>query len=298
MGIKYTNNSETTLIAPGITAGQTTNIPLAVGTGGRFPAVNFAVNGDYYYVTLVDVSGTREVIKVVLKTAGTDLLETVVRAADTIANSAGVASAFSAGDKVQCRLPAAAIMAPDGTTASTFQIDTDNTGITLKHDTQELHVRNLGDSAFADLKCKALTLAGALALGTNAISGVTTLAMGGALSGVTTLAMAGALSGVTTLAMAGTLTGATDITASGTITAEHLASTDDCAITDDLSVGGDFTLTGTMSGNIDNEAAAKTIVAGDHGTGSNYEVVNVVYGTGSAPGAGTVPEGTIWLKYV
>jgi hypothetical protein len=130
------------------------------------------------------------------------------------------------------------------------------------------------------------------------ISGVTTLAMGGALSGVTTLAMAGALSGVTTLAMAGTLTGATDITASGTITAEHLASTDDCAITDDLSVGGDFTLTGTMSGNIDNEAAAKTIVAGDHGTGSNYEVVNVVYGTGSAPGAGTVPEGTIWLKYV
>jgi hypothetical protein len=98
-------------------------------------------------------------------------------------------------------------MAPDATSSDTFHIDSENTGPILKNSATELHIRNATDAAFADVSCKALTLAGALALGSNAISGVTTLAMAGALSGVTTLAMAGALSGVTTLAMGGALTG-------------------------------------------------------------------------------------------
>lgn len=294
MSIKYTNNSESTL-AGNITAGQTANIPLAVGTGVKFPEI---IAPDYMYATLVDQNGVREVIKITAKTSGTDFLETVVRAADTIENQAGAAAPFVTGDKVQCRLPIAAIMGVDGTTSDFFQIDTDGTGITLKHDTQELKIRNLSDAAYANLLCADLTLSGALALAGN-ITGALAITMSGALSGVTTLAMAGALSGVTTLAMGGALTGATDITASGTVQAEHLYTTDDAVIDDDLTVTGKLTATGDAAAvEIDNESADVSIKARDHGTASTPEVVNVVYGTGAAPAAGTTPEGTIFVKYI
>jgi len=48
---------------------------------------------------------------------------------------------------------------------------------------------------------------------------------------------------------------------------------------------------------IDNESAARKIKARDHGTATDPEVVNVVYGTGSPPAASGTPIGTIFLKY-
>ena len=282
MGIKYVNNSESTLAA-GITAGATT-LTVAAGHGTRFPTI-VAASGDYFYATLVDVSGNREVIKVTEHQAGTDVFQVIERAADAIQNGTPTAYAFALADKVQCRLPAAAIMAPDGTTSSTFQIDTDGTGITLKHDTQELKIRNLSDAAYANLLCADLTLSGALALAGN-------------ITGALAITMAGALSGVTTLAMAGALTGATDITASGTIQAADLTSTDDIVCGDDLTVNGKITAIAESSAiDIDNEADDVAIVARDHGTNTSPEVVNVVYGTGSPPAASGVPEGTLFIKY-
>jgi hypothetical protein len=292
MGIKYVNNSESTLAA-GISAAAL-SLTVQAGHGARFPTI---VAPDYFYGTLVDVAGVREVVKVTAHAVGTDVF-TIERAADAIQNGTPTAYAFLSGDRFQARLPAAAIMAPDATSSDTFHIDSENTGPILKNSATELHIRNATDAAFADVSCKALTLAGALALGSNAISGVTTLAMAGALSGVTTLAMAGALSGVTTLAMGGALTGATDITASGTITCEHLASTDDIAVTDDAVIGGLITVTGTSSVPIDNEATNKKIKARDHGTASTPEVGNIVYGTGSPPAASSTPVGTIFVKYI
>lgn len=41
-----------------------------------------------------------------------------------------------------------------------------------------------------------------------------------------------------------------------------------------------------------------TLVAADHGTASEDEVVNVCYGTGTPPAASTTTEGTLYFKYV
>lgn len=62
----------------------------------------------------------------------------------------------------------------------------------------------LGISAYLKLD-GSTTMTGTLAMGTHAISGVTTLAMGGALSGVTTIVMSSTLTGVTGITMSGTL---------------------------------------------------------------------------------------------
>jgi len=298
MGLTFSNNSEGTL-ANILTAGAT-SLTLTPGHGSRFPEVDFAADGDYFFATLVAQDGTREVIKVKEHTTAVDIdqFSIIERAADAIQSGVATAYAFAAADKVQLRLPAVAILSQDGTKSDTFQIDTDNTGITLKHDTQELLVRNLADSAYANLKANGLTLADALVI-SGTVTGVTSLTMAGALSGVTTLAMGGALSGVTTLAMGGALTGATDITASGTVTAADVTTTDDIVCGDDLTVNGKLTATAEAAAiSIDNEASIAKIKARDHQTASTPEVPNMVYGTGSPPAAGTVPQGTIWLKYV
>lgn len=48
---------------------------------------------------------------------------------------------------------------------------------------------------------------------------------------------------------------------------------------------------------IDNESAGRKIKARDHGTATDPEVVNVVYGTGSPPAASGTPIGTLFVKY-
>jgi hypothetical protein len=105
MGLKYINNSESTLLS-GIAAGATT-LTVAAGEGIKFPTVDYVNDGNYFYATLVDISGNREVIKVTKHTSG-DVFQTIVRAQDAIGvwNETPTAYAFSAGDKIQVRLPA------------------------------------------------------------------------------------------------------------------------------------------------------------------------------------------------
>jgi hypothetical protein len=98
MGILFTNNAEGTLTA-GVDSGDTTNMTLTAGDGVLFPTVVLA-SGNYFYVTLVDSSGNREIIQVTEHQAGTDVFQTFVRAQDDTD-----AIAFSIGDKVQLRLP-------------------------------------------------------------------------------------------------------------------------------------------------------------------------------------------------
>jgi hypothetical protein len=303
MGLKWGNNCEGTLAA-GISAAAT-SLTLTPGHGSRFPQVDFAGDGDYFFATLVDQSGNREVIKVKEHKSAVDIdqFSIIERAADSI-QEVTTAYAFSAADRVQLRIPAIAMLSPDNTKADTFIIGVDTSGPTLKNDSGTLKVRNNADSADANLTAAGLTLSAALAIGgaitgatsitmSGALSGVTTLSMGGALSGVTTLAMGGALSGVTTISLSGAMTGGTNITISGTLQAEHLYTTDD------LVVDGKITATAESSAiDIDNESAAVAIKARDHGTASTPEVSNVVYGTGSPPAIGTVPEGTLFFKYI
>jgi len=247
MGLLMANNAESTLATGTLTAGATT-LDVATGHGVRFPEV---VSPDFFYCTLVNVAGQREVIKVTAHTADSDTFQTIERAADPIMNAgSAVAYAFAAGDVVQIRIPAIAITSPTGTNNDSFQIDYDNTGVTLKHDTQELLIRNVSDSAYANLKAAGLTLSAALVL-------------------------AGSITGATTGAFS------SNVTVGGT-----------------LGVTGAITGGATSSIPIDNEATADKIKARDHGTAATPEVVNVVYGTGSAPAASGTPEGTLWFKYI
>ncbi len=294
MGIKFANNSESTL-ASGISAGATT-LTVAAGHGTRFPTVVSGA-GDFFYVTLVNISGEREVIKVTEHQAGTDVFQVMERAADAISNGTPTAYVFATGDVVQIRVPAVAILTPTETRSQTFQLDSQDTGPLLNNNSGTLEIRNAADSAYANLHALGLTLEQALVIG-GSITGVTSLVMSGALSGVTTLAMAGALSGVTTLAMGGTLTGATDITASGELNAQNVYASSESIFSDDVSVLGELTVTGNSSIPIDNRGDGKQINARDHGTGSTDEVVNVAYGTGSPPAANTTTIGTLFIKYI
>lgn len=95
--IKFTNNASGTLA---VSLGTTdTAISLSAGHGALFPSL---VAGDYFYATLADASNNLEVVKVTAR--ATDQL-TVVRAQDGT-----VARSFSAGDTIQQRISAAALM--------------------------------------------------------------------------------------------------------------------------------------------------------------------------------------------
>lgn len=98
MGIKFTNNAEGTLTA-GVAGGDTTNMTLTAGDGALFPTI-VGLSGDYFYATLVDVSGNREIVKVTEHQNGTDVFQVYVRAQDDTS-----AIAFAIGDKVQIRFP-------------------------------------------------------------------------------------------------------------------------------------------------------------------------------------------------
>ena len=190
MAIKYVNNSESTLAA-GIGASDT-DLTVAAGHGVKFPTI-VAASGDFFYATLVKVDGTREVIKVTEHQVGTDVFQVIERAADAISNGTATAYAFSAADRVQCRLPAAAIMAPDGTGSVDFHIDNDNTGPRIKNNGGVLEVRNATDAAYANLKALGLTLTAALVLA-GSITGATTGAFSGAVTVGGALGVTGAIS--------------------------------------------------------------------------------------------------------
>jgi hypothetical protein len=196
MGLKYINNSESTLLS-GIAAGATT-LTVAAGEGIKFPTVDYVNDGNYFYATLVDISGNREVIKVTKHTSG-DVFQTIVRAQDAIGvwNETPTAYAFSAGDKIQVRLPAAAILAPDATKSTYFHIDSGNTGPRIENESGVMAIKNATGATYANLKALGLTLTAALALG-GAITGATT----GAFSSNVTIGGTLGVSGAITAAVA------------------------------------------------------------------------------------------------
>jgi hypothetical protein len=98
VGIKFTNNAEGTLTA-GIDDSATVDLTLTAGDGLLFPTIVLA-SGDYFYATLVDSAGNREIIQVTEHQSGTDVFQTIVRGED---DTSGIA--FAIGDKVQLRLP-------------------------------------------------------------------------------------------------------------------------------------------------------------------------------------------------
>jgi len=71
--IQYENNASSTL-ASGIGTGDT-SITVKSGEGDRFPAVS---SPDYFMLTLVDVSGNREIVKCTARTLSSDTM-TIVR---------------------------------------------------------------------------------------------------------------------------------------------------------------------------------------------------------------------------
>lgn len=108
--VLFTNNASTTL-ASNIT-NVATSIPLATGTGALFPAIT---GSDFFYVTFVDGSNNREIVKVTART--TDTL-TVTRAQEGT-----TAIGFTAGDIVELRITAAGLgnFVQDGDIGSTVQ---------------------------------------------------------------------------------------------------------------------------------------------------------------------------------
>jgi len=97
MGVKFANNAYSTL-ASGITDSDTT-ITVKTGEGDRFPTADSST-GDYFYVTLVDQSGNREIVKVIDRDPGSDTM-TIERA-----QQGTTARSFAADDIVSHRLEA------------------------------------------------------------------------------------------------------------------------------------------------------------------------------------------------
>lgn len=91
MPVLYTNNATSTLNA-GIT-NVATSLTVAAGQGARFPAIS---GSNYFYATLVNSSGTIEIVKVTAR--ATDTL-TIVRAQDGT-----TAVAWNAGDRIEVRV--------------------------------------------------------------------------------------------------------------------------------------------------------------------------------------------------
>lgn len=98
----FSNNAISTLQA-GIASGDTT-LTLATGTGGLFPSPS---NGDFFTVTLFNISAGKEVNHEIVKvTARTGDTLTVVRAQEGTA-----AQSFNMGTAVELRLTASVLAA-------------------------------------------------------------------------------------------------------------------------------------------------------------------------------------------
>ena len=97
MGIKIANNA--TALTVGALTGASTQLTVATGYGALFPELG---GGDYFYATLVSVSGTREIDKV---TARTDDVFTIDRAQEGTA-----ALSFPDNSRISLRSTAQTIM--------------------------------------------------------------------------------------------------------------------------------------------------------------------------------------------
>ena len=316
MGIKFSNNAEGTL-AGGINATVTT-LDLNSGLGAAFPVVAGGTD-DFFFATLTNAGGDREIIKVTQHTSG-DTFQVFERAADSIAEEAvPTAYTFSTNDTCQLRVNKLALEGFDiGCTDETYQINTEDTGPLLKNSSGDLEIRNAADADYANLHAEGLTLEAALAIG-GAITGATTinasgaatvasLVLSGTITGATTINASGAITGVS-LALGGAITGATNITASGTITAEQITSTDDITAAGDISgaqliagaagyIGAGLTVIGSQTIGDALTVTGQAIVGDHEATGVLDQVVNVSYGTGSPPTVTNTTIGSLFIKYV
>ena len=98
MGIKITNNAAA-LVPNAVTSTQL-SVTVATGTGALFPILG---GGDYFYATLMDVSGNFEIVKV---TARTDDVMTMTRAQEST-----LAIPFPANSRFEHRITAATVQA-------------------------------------------------------------------------------------------------------------------------------------------------------------------------------------------
>lgn len=94
MAVRFSNNAKSTL-ASDILVGAT-SLTVATGDGALFPALGA---GDYFYVTLIDTADPPAIEVVKCTARATDVL-TIVRAQD-----GSTASAYTAADKVELRIP-------------------------------------------------------------------------------------------------------------------------------------------------------------------------------------------------
>lgn len=98
--ILFTNFATSTIANVGGIASGDTSVDVQAGDGALFPNPS---GGDYFYLTLIDSSGNREIVKCTARS--TDTL-TIDRGEDGTS-----ARAFSADDKIELRLNAAALEA-------------------------------------------------------------------------------------------------------------------------------------------------------------------------------------------
>jgi hypothetical protein len=100
MAIKFTNNA-TGELSVGIAAGDV-SLTLQTGQGDRFPSVS---NPNYFFITLTDSNGNREIVKCTGRGTGSNNF-TIVRGQEGTS-----ARAWLAGDNVGLRLTAGALQA-------------------------------------------------------------------------------------------------------------------------------------------------------------------------------------------
>ena len=93
MALKITNNAFATI--PSAVTSIATSLTVTGGQGARFPTLGAS---DYFYATLVDVSGNYEIVKV---TARTDDTMTIERA-----QSGTLAIPFPANSRIELRVTA------------------------------------------------------------------------------------------------------------------------------------------------------------------------------------------------
>jgi len=96
MALKVANNAFATI--PGAVSSTATSVVVSTGQGARFPTLG---TGDYFFATLVDVSGNYEIVRV---TARTDDTMTLVRGQEGT-----LAIPFPANSRIELRVTAANI---------------------------------------------------------------------------------------------------------------------------------------------------------------------------------------------
>lgn len=150
MGLKITNNA-TAELAAGI-SDVATSLSVKAGQGTLFPSLS---TGDYFYCTLQKSNGDLEIIKVTARAS--DDFTTIVRAQDGT-----TAKSFSADDIVSLRPVRAIILdLQAGTPEESFQLDSDNSGPRLKHNTAVIEFKNAADDAYVEGKVKQLSVSDA-----------------------------------------------------------------------------------------------------------------------------------------